>query len=309
MLGIVTTIASDRAFHAGLLLTAFGFGFRHGIDWDHIAALTDITSAQPDRRRSMFFATLYALGHALVVLALGFAAIVLAARLPAGVDIAMERAVGATLVFLGVYVLYALVSQRGDFRMRSRWMLLFAGARSIRRRLQARRAPAPVFDLTVVEVVHDHEHDLAEVHEHDRAHAHALAPVGAPGPGSAHRHVHSHRGHLPDDPFADYAPRTAFGIGMLHGVGAETPTQILIFIAAAGAGGKGVGLLLLGFFLAGLLTSNTVVAAAGTLGVLGAARHFKIYIALSLTIAVFSLVIGTVFLVGNATALPSLLGG
>src|SRR5215218_1862554 len=28
----------------GLLLTAFLLGLRHGIDWDHIAAITDITS-------------------------------------------------------------------------------------------------------------------------------------------------------------------------------------------------------------------------------------------------------------------------
>ena len=26
------------------VLSAFFFGFRHGIDWDHIAAITDITS-------------------------------------------------------------------------------------------------------------------------------------------------------------------------------------------------------------------------------------------------------------------------
>jgi len=47
-----------RGFRAGVLVTAFGFGFRHGIDWDHIAALTDITGSQPTRRRSMQFATL-----------------------------------------------------------------------------------------------------------------------------------------------------------------------------------------------------------------------------------------------------------
>ena len=28
----------------GLLVTALFLGFRHGIDWDHIAAITDITS-------------------------------------------------------------------------------------------------------------------------------------------------------------------------------------------------------------------------------------------------------------------------
>ena len=37
----------------------------------------------------------------------------------------------------------------------------------------------------------------------------------------------------------NYGRRTAFGVGMIHGVGAETPTQVLIFLAAAGASGRG----------------------------------------------------------------------
>ena len=111
----MATVGVDNAFHIGLVLTAFGFGFRHGIDWDHIAALTDITSSQEAPWRSMWFATLYALGHALVVFVLGFAAIVLAERIPDGVDAVMERFVGATLVILGCYVFYALVRHRSRF--------------------------------------------------------------------------------------------------------------------------------------------------------------------------------------------------
>src|SRR2546428_8352415 len=98
---LLTAAATSEAFRIGLVATAFGFGFRHGIDWDHIAALTDITGSQDTPRRSMTFATLYALGHALVVFVLGFAAIVLAEELPAGVDGVMERVVGATLIALG----------------------------------------------------------------------------------------------------------------------------------------------------------------------------------------------------------------
>src|SRR5207245_5651568 len=110
-------------FRAGLTATAFGFGFRHGIDWDHIAALTDITSSQDNARRSMFFATLYALGHALVVFGLGVGAIVLSAKLPKSADGVMEHFVGATLILLGVYVFHALVKHGRDSRIRSRWML------------------------------------------------------------------------------------------------------------------------------------------------------------------------------------------
>src|SRR3954463_6648014 len=99
----------------GLVLTALGFGFRHGVDWDHIAALTDITGSQDDTHRSMLLATLYALGHALVVFLLGVAAIVVGEQLPDSVDAVMERVVGVTLVVLGVYVLVALVRHGRDF--------------------------------------------------------------------------------------------------------------------------------------------------------------------------------------------------
>jgi high-affinity nickel permease len=76
-MGRVVLIASSEVFGLGFLVTAFLFGFRHGIDWDHIAAITDITGSQDDRSQAFAFGTLYALGHALVVFVIGVAAIVL----------------------------------------------------------------------------------------------------------------------------------------------------------------------------------------------------------------------------------------
>jgi high-affinity nickel-transport protein len=295
--------AGTGVFNVGLVVTAYGFGFRHGIDWDHIAALTDITGSQDDGRRSMVLATMYALGHALVVFSLGVAAILLAERLPAGVDAVMERFVGATLLLLGLYVLVALVRQGRDFRMRSRWMLIFAGVRKGVRwaRRSARR------DVVVV-VTHDHAHDSAE--PHPDAHEPARALAGAPARAALeHRHGHRHVGTVPDDPFLAYGRATAFGVGMIHGIGAETPTQVLLFLAAAGAGGKAEGLLLLGAFLVGLLSSNSLIALAGTFGFLGASRNWRLYVGVSLVTAVFSLVIGTVFLFGHSTVLPAFFGG
>ena len=297
----------------GLALTAVGLGFRHGIDWDHIAALTDITNSQDEPRRSLWFATLYALGHALVVFLLGFAAILLAQRLPEGVDAVMERLVGATLVILGCYVFYAVARHGRDFRMRSRWMLMFSGLRRGVHWLRTRQGAAGA----LVEIDHDQAHRLTGPHElaHHHEHGRAGDDVVSVGAGSAsaaladHRHRHRHVAALPDDPFTDYAPRTAFGIGMIHGIGAETPTQVLIFVTAAGADGKGSGFLLLVAFLVGLLSSNSAVACAGILGSLGAARNTTLYVAVSCTTAVFSLAIGTIFLFGNAALLPAMLGG
>jgi High-affinity nickel-transport protein len=313
MPAIVAAVGVHNAFHVGLVLTAFGFGFRHGIDWDHIAALTDITNSQEEPRRSLWFATLYALGHALVVFLLGFAAIVLAQRLPEAVDAVMGRLVGATLVILGCYVFYALARHGRDFRMRSRWMLMFSALRRGVHWLRTRQGPAS----ELIEIEHDHVHGLTDPHDpaHQHEHGSTRDDVVSVGAGSAsaalpdHRHRHRHVVPLPDDPFADYAPRTAFGIGMIHGIGAETPTQVLIFVTAAGADGKGSGFVLLVAFLVGLLSSNSAVACAGIFGFLGAARNFGLYVAISCITALFSLVIGTVFLFGSAALLPAMLGG
>jgi hypothetical protein len=98
-------------------------------------------------------------------------------------------------------------------------------------------------------------------------------------------------------------------LGMIHGVGAETPTQVLIFVTAAGAGGKASGFLLLVAFLVGLLSSNSAVAFAGAFGFLGAARNFSLYVVVSCITALFSLVIGSIFLFGSAALLPAMLGG
>jgi high-affinity nickel-transport protein len=218
----------------GVLVTGFLLGIRHGIDWDHIAAITDITSttagasaaedahrrehealgghthghggrdeltahqrrtgdgpgamlaaketARPRgllsflsvERQPVLLGTLYALGHALVVAILGLAALLLGAALPDWIDPIMGRVVGATLVFLGIYVfvsLFQYLRHGGEFRIRSRWMLVFDGIRYGWRRIQAG--------------IHGHQH---------------VDPVEA----------------------TSYGPRTAFGVGMIHGFGAET---------------------------------------------------------------------------------------
>src|SRR5918995_2182975 len=94
-------LAATEALGIGFVVSGLLFGFRHGIDWDHIAAITDITSSQDERGRALEYGTTYALGHALVVFLIGTAAIVLGTRLPEGVDEVMERIVGVTLIVLG----------------------------------------------------------------------------------------------------------------------------------------------------------------------------------------------------------------
>jgi ABC-type nickel/cobalt efflux system permease component RcnA len=298
--------AAGETFGIGVVLSAFFFGFRHGIDWDHIAAITDIAGSQDDRRSAMFFGTLYALGHALVVFLVGTAAILLGERLPESVDNIMERIVGVTLIMLGVFVFVSLARHGKEFRLRSRWMLIFSGVRNVYRRVSGAREDA---------------HDREPVHKHgagseDEPGSVAVAvaediPVSDWHHGHHGRPGHHHHKHPEpdDDAFMNYGKGTAFVVGMIHGVGAETPTQIVIFLAAAGAGGKAVGEAVLAAFIVGLLTSNSLITFGSAVGFLKASENWKIYVSIAVITAIFSLVIGTLFLFGNGAVLPAIFGG
>jgi ABC-type nickel/cobalt efflux system permease component RcnA len=284
-----------RAFGIGLVISAFLFGFRHGIDWDHIAAITDITSSQTERRDSLLFGTLYALGHALVVFLIGTAAIILGEQLPKAIDPVMERIVGVTLLILGVYVFVALIRHGREFRMRSRWMLIFEGVRRAYRRLR----PA------------SHDDEPVHIHPQESSVAVAVAediPVSEWHHGHHGRPGHHHHSHPEPEAFMNYGRGTAFLVGMIHGVGAETPTQLLIFLTIAGAGAPVEGEILLATFLLGLLSSNTLITLGSAFGYVQATRNWPIYVTVALLTATFSLIIGTVFVLGKATFLPALGG-
>jgi high-affinity nickel-transport protein len=292
----MVTAQLQTGFEFGLLLSAFAFGFRHGIDWDHIAAITDITSSQEDRRKALLFGTLYVLGHALVVFGLGLLAIVAGDRLPQGVDEVMGRVVGATLIVLGVYVVVSLVRHGRDFRLRSRWMLIFAGvrkgARWVRRRVSAGAgAPVPATSPGGVAVAEGTDPSLWHHGHHGR-------------PGH-HHHDRPER----DEDVPSYGRGTAFGVGLIHGIGAETPTQVLIFLTAAGAGGPVMGMLVLAAFILGLVVSNSVITVGSSLGYLQASGNFAIYATVAVLTAVFSLVVGTLFLLGQEGLLPAFFSG
>lgn len=293
-------------FGFGLLLAGFWFGFRHGIDWDHIAAITDITSSQDDRRGSIVFGTLYVLGHAVVVFGLGVIAILIGEELPPSVDAAMGRIVGITLIALGIYVFVSLVRHGREFRMRSRWMLLFAGIRAGWWKVTGRLASATD--------VHDHEREPVHVHAGAGARAGELVAADDQIGGWHHGHHgrpgHHHHKHPEfDDAFVNYQKGTSFLVGMLHGIGAETPTQILIFTAAAGAGGKAAGIAVLVAFLVGLVMSNSLITVGSTFGFLRASKNFAVYATVAVITGVFSLVIGVLFVLGQDSLLPALFAG
>ena len=105
-----------------------------------------------------------------------------------------------------------------------------------------------------------------------------------------------------------YGNSSTFLVGVIHGLGAETPTQILLFLMAANLGGTVDGLLGLLMFIIGLVVMNTLMCASAA-GIFSAvlARPNALR-AVTLLTSAYSIVVGTIFLLGSAGRLPSLTG-
>jgi cytochrome c biogenesis protein CcdA len=253
-----------------LLASTIALGFRHGVDWDHIAAIMDIVGTTTSsgsasdgsfkdlQKRALSLSTFYALGHSTVVLLLGTAALCFAAILPAWIDPLMERAVGITLLVLGAWVFYSLIrylSGSGEFELKSRWMLIFAGIRYGTSWLRSKVTG---------------QFKKAEFQ------------VG------------------------QYGARTVFGTGMIHVMGAETGTQVFIVAAPGPAASHTSGIAMMLSFVLGLFTSNTIIAIIASMGFLTSARIKPLYIASGAVAGVFSVIVGTIFLNGHSDQLPDL---
>lgn len=124
----------------------------------------------------------------------------------------------------------------------------------------------------------------------------------ATGGLAGHDHDHGHHHHIDQR----YGGGTAYSIGLLHGIGAETGTQVLIIGAAVGAGSKGMSVATLLIFVAGLLLSNSLITIASTTGFISVQRRQAVYVGVGLIAAIFSLVVGMVFLSQSANILPSM---
>ena len=114
-------------FSLPLFLTVLFLGFRHGFDLDHIAAISDIVSQTKTQKRAFLNGFFYIFGHAVVVILLGFLAIILGISLPSWFDQLMGPVVGITLILLGAFIILNLLVRKKEFKFVSRWMLIFKG--------------------------------------------------------------------------------------------------------------------------------------------------------------------------------------
>ena len=234
-----------------VLFSCAMLGFRHGFDYDHIAAITDIAGVQTRASTAMRLGLMYALGHAATVALLGGIVIGFQLALPTGMDRWAERLVGLTLIVLAVYVLSTLVLGKGIGAPRSRAALLIGATRWLH--------------------------------------------------GRCHRWMTGQEPIV--RPLVEVNGPACFGIGVIHGLGAETPSQLALFLLAANLGGVSKGLMGLSVFLLGLLAMNTLMTAS-VAGVFTAGRNWSAWtpILTGLT-AVYSLCIGVVFLFGYSSIL------
>ncbi|HVJ09806.1 MAG TPA: hypothetical protein VM554_15620 [Acidisarcina sp.] len=231
-------------------------GLRHGFDYDHLAAISDITAVQHSWKRGMRLGVTYALGHALTVAMLGAAVIMLHIPLPEKLDSWTEKLIGITLIVLGIGVVASLAKHdHTHSRVQSRLAVLISGINWLWWR------------------------------------AKLLFQPQTPRP----------------DPFSwNYNGGSAFGIGVLHGLGAETPSQLMLFLLTASLGGTSRGFMGLAAFTLGLIAMNTLMTASLG-GLFGASSHRpKLCRGVAWAGAIYSVALGAIFLAGSSARLPAL---
>ncbi|BCJ86689.1 HoxN/HupN/NixA family nickel/cobalt transporter [Effusibacillus dendaii] len=236
------------------ILLSFGLaillGIRHGVDWDHIAAITDLVGVEKSSKRGMLLAAMYSLGHGLVILILGSLAIFFGRGLPEWVDFWMEKLVGFTLVALGIWLFLSLFRKHERHMVMSRWKLIFIGAIRIYEWICAKITRTPV--------------KRREINLQ-------VSNIGA------------------------------FAVGMIHGFGAETPTQIILFTTAAGLGNLFGGLTVVMFFVIGLIFSTSIIALFSTLGYLKVRAKSKLFTGVISATSLYSLIVGCILIGGHVT--------
>ncbi len=255
---IVTILPGDWSLDAALG-SCLLLGLRHGFDYDHLAAISDITAVQRNWKSGLRLGMTYALGHACMVVALGVAVLQLHMGLPRGLDHWTERLIGLTLIVLGLGVVAGIL--RKD--------------------------------------AHGHTHSRIESRL-------AIAINGVLWVAWRVRRVWKRDAARPQRFQWMYNGKSVFLIGLLHGIGAETPSQLALFFLTANLGGTSRGMMGLAAFAIGLVAMNALMTASMGGAFKAGGYHPRFYHVIAWTGAAYSCIIGLIFLLGISDRLPPL---
>lgn len=229
-----------------ILMSSLLLGFRHGVDWDHIAAITDLVGVESKPKQGMLLATMYSLGHGVVILVLGLSAVGIGRQLPGWIDSGMEYLVAFTLIALSTWMMLTLIRNWNGFELRSKWSLALDGMRRLK--------------LLIASKIFKKEYILNESKKKTVGHA------------------------------------GAFLVGIIHGFGAETSTQILLISTAAGMSTMLFGGSVVLSFVIGLILSTSLIAALAVVGFIRSRVKLSIYRVVGCATALYSFGLGIIIL-------------
>ena len=300
----------------GVLVTGLLLGVRHGIDWDHIAAITDITSttasataAEGEHRRQHRALGGHAHPHG------GPGETAAHSSDPGhgpGTMLGRPRSTTAGATFLGVErepillgTLYALGHASVVAVLGLAALLFGAVLPTWIDPIMGRIVGLTLIFLGVYVFI-----SLYQYARHGgEFRLRSRWMLVFDGFRLAWRRVQAGiHGHAHVDPLeaSSYGPRTAFGVGMIHGIGAETASQALLIAAVGGAASAGLGVPMLFAFVIGLVISNTIVVILSATGYIASQHRTRIYLFLGILTGIFSLWVGFVFFLQADAVLPSL---
>src|SRR6186997_3144007 len=311
-----TAAIVPTAVNVGVLLTGLLLGIRHGIDWDHIAAITDITSttaatgmadaAHAEQHRGI---TGHSHGHGgeheIRAHDAGPGAATLAPALATRPSLVRRHWFSGQADAIRLGTLYAL--GHGAVVIALGLAAIAFGA-LLPEWLDPIMGRVVGFTLVALGVwVMYSVYRYARAGERFRLRSRWMLVFDAMRYGwrRFQARIHGHE-HVEPLEMSSYGARTSFGVGMIHGVGAETGTQVLLIAAVGGASSAGLGVPMLFAFVIGLLISNLAIVLLSSVSFVSSQTRERVYVAIGAVAGLFSLFVGTIFLFRLDGTLPDL---
>jgi high-affinity nickel-transport protein len=312
---LIAAVAAPTAANVGVLVTGLLLGIRHGIDWDHIAAITDITSttaaagtaeaAHAEQHREI---SGQHHGHGgqteLRAHDAGPGAATLAPA-TAGVGAIGRWKLSEQGEAIRLGTLYAVGHGFVVIVLGVAAILFGALLPDWLDPIMGRIVGFTLVILGVWVLYSVYRYALAGDAFRMRSRWMLLFDGIRMGWRRLQARLHGHE-HVEPLEMSSYGTRTALGVGMIHGVGAETGSQAILIAAVGGASSAGLGVPMLLAFVVGLLISNFMIVVFSSVGFVSSQARERIYVGIGAVAGVFSLMIGLVFITGQDAILPDL---